>query len=111
MRKESKYSQTVILRDPHRAFSSERVAVVHPERSGAAGESAAVGPDDHRAPLGRGLRGSPDVEIETVFAGRGSRSAGRSALLLRAHGAKLVGFANALPMRWRAWLMPAQIAE
>src|SRR5271170_4549146 len=111
MCEESKNSQPVVISNHHRALLGERFAVIHGKRSSATGESATVGPDDYGAAFAGGFRGGPYVEIEAVLAGSRSRRAGRSPLLLHTHGAELVGFADAFPMRRRPRLAPAQIAH
>jgi hypothetical protein len=54
------------MRNDDHALSGQRVAVA--SRSAADGERAAMRPDDHRPSFRRRGSGSPDVEIQAVFA-------------------------------------------
>src|SRR5581483_8317511 len=102
--KEAEVAQAVIEGHHHRALLRECRAIVHRLRSRAGVVTAAVDPEHDRTLLGGALRGSPDVEIETVLAHL-------LVAALHTDWAELSGLAGSFPVRGGLRGAPAEIAD
>ncbi len=107
----SETAETIIEADEDNAVLREMRAVIDGRRGTAIDEAAAVNPDHDRQLL-RGIRRTPDVQIEAILAGR--RAQRRSILRERLlHAVMGVGFrlAHARPGGSRLRRRPAQLAD
>ena len=116
MRVEPERPEAVVVGDEDDALLRERFAVVAWQRSGAAGERAAVAPDHHGQLRRGGRRRGPDVDVEAVFARRRRRrrafaAAAAAATALHAARTERLGLAHAVPLRRGLRRLPAQRAD
>ena len=108
----AEYALAVVGRYGHDAVACHRHAGIARLAAAAGKQAAAVEVDEHGQPLGKGLGGRPDVEVETVLAHllRAEVHVAEEGFL-HGIGAKLLGLAHALPMGGGLWGLPAQLSH
>src|SRR5262245_22624101 len=112
MREESEHAQAIIYRDRHNSLLRHAFAVIAPFRTVARHKTAAEEIDQDRQLLIARFGGSPDVQVETIFA-HPVRAEVHIAEDGPLHTARpeLVGLAHALPVFDRLGRLPAQITD
>src|SRR5262245_10560505 len=112
MRKEAKHSETVVDCKRDDALARHTLALVSRFRAVTCDETAAVEIDEYRQALASGFRGSPDIQVETVFTHAiRSETHVSEDLSLHATRAELIRLAHILPVLDRLRRLPAQVAD
>src|SRR6516164_1680793 len=113
MGKESKRAHSIGNTDDNDTFLRKVGAVIEGHRGGAYGETAAVNPNHHGEMLVRRFRGSPYVEIKTIFADGKPFKAKRRHHDRNLHAARseFVGDSYPRPLGGRFGSAPAQIPQ